>query len=127
VRQAVFIVCAALAGLALLVAASVAYHHHRRFQGCVAELEAAVRSAKTLDAFVGDPRPDGLYRQFTQSQAGELREVTSMWRSSPSALAEIEAKGRRAHTSAVFLFGDMVYVLFFDAGSRLREFVCLGN
>ena len=41
--------------------------------------------------------------------------------------ADVDAMSKRAHTSAVFLFSDMVYVLFFDREDRLREFVCLSN
>jgi hypothetical protein len=127
VRKAVLIVAGALAGVALLVVASATYYHHRRFQGCRDELEAAVGTAKPLAAFASDPRPDGLYRHFSQAEAQEVREVASGWRSSPDTLAEVEAKARRAHTSAVFLFGDMVYLLFFNKDDRLQEFVCLGN
>ena len=126
-RKAALVVAGALAGLALLVVAGATYYHHRRFQGCRDELEEAVRSGKPLAAFASDTRPDGLYRQFSQAEAQEVRTVASGWRSSPETLTEVEAKARRAHTSSVFLFGDMVYVLFFDKRDRLQEFVCLGN
>jgi hypothetical protein len=49
------------------------------------------------------------------------------WPHAPERTANIEAKASRARTAAVFLFGDMVYVLLLDEHERLREFVCVGN
>jgi hypothetical protein len=45
----------------------------------------------------------------------------------PKDEGDVDALSKRADTSAVFLFSDMVYVLFFDHDDRLREFVCLSN
>ena len=45
----------------------------------------------------------------------------------PKDASDIDVMSKRAHTSAIFLFHDMVYVLFFDREDRLREFVCLSN
>jgi len=127
VKKAFLVTGGALVGLGILFVASVQYYHHHRFRSCALELAAAVNSGKSFEAFARDPRPDGLHRRFSQRERHDLRSLTSMWRTTPQGLADIDAKAARAHASAVFLFGDMVYVLFFDEEGRLREFVCLGN
>ena len=115
-----------LGGVAL-VAGSVGYYHYRRFRSCTVELEGAVQSAKTFEAFLHDSRPDGLYRRVERQQAREVRQLVSAWSHGAEQSADLEAKASRAKASAVFLFGDTVYVLFFDERDRLREFACLGN
>jgi hypothetical protein len=114
-------------GAAALVLASAWSYHYRRFRSCVVELEAAVHSAKTYEAFLQDSRADGLYRRLEGHEPGALRQLVSGWSHDPEQSADVDAKASRAQASAIFLFGDMVYVLFFDERNRLEEFVCLGN
>jgi hypothetical protein len=114
-------------GAAALFVASAWYYHYRRFRSCVVELEAAVHSAKTYEAFLQDPRPDGLYRRLEGHEPGALRQLVSAWSDGPEQSADWDVKASRAQASAVFRFGDMVYLLFFDDRNRLQEFVCVGN
>ena len=117
----------ALLVLAGIIAVSAGYHHHSRYRACRAELLEAVGNGKTLAQFAADRRPDGLFRRFSSDERTSLREVAGAWTQRPETLAEIETKAARASASAAFLFGDMVYVLFFDDRDRLTQFVCLGN
>jgi hypothetical protein len=112
-------VVAAIAAFAV----SAEVHHYRRFRACEVELEGAVQSGKTFAAFTSDTRPDGLYRRLERPDGAELRQLVDTWPHAPERTADIEAKASRAQTAAVFLFGDMVYVLLFDKQERLREFV----
>ena len=54
--------------LGLLFVASVHLYHSRRFRACSEELEAAVRSAQTFEAYARDPRPDGLMRRYSHEE-----------------------------------------------------------
>lgn len=110
----------------LLFAAFTYVYHSRRFQACSEELAAAVHSRKTFEAFSRDPRPDGLWKRYSVQQREQLI-ADVIWDHSAKDAADVKAMSKRAHASAIFLFGDMVYVLFFDEGDRLQEFVCLGN
>lgn len=113
--------------LAVCFVAIIRDYHPRRFRACAEELEAAVGSGKTLDAFTRDPRPDGLMRRYSRQERSELMAHVATRDHTPKDAADVEAMSNRAHTSAVFLFHGMVYVLFFDQEDRLREFVCLSN
>ena len=126
-KRGCLLTIAAVVVIALLIVGSVVRYHSRRFEACATELGAAVRSGKTFEAYAQDPRPDGLWgKRYSRQQRGEfLAEVT--WAHTDKDGADIAAMSNRAHTSAIFLFGDMVYVLFFDDQDRLREFVCLSN
>jgi hypothetical protein len=117
------------AGIAVAVfgVATALYHHHQRLDGCEKELQAAVASGKTLSAFLSDPRPDGPSMSTPRGDASAFREFVSQWTRDTGTLSEVEAKAKRAKHVDVFLFGDMVYVLYFDGNLRLREFVCLSN
>jgi hypothetical protein len=101
-------------------------YHARRFQACRRELDRAVRSAKSLDAFTDDERR-GWYRTYAREQRQALLEHVQTRDHTEHDYSEIAAKSDSAHTSAVFNIGDMVYVLFFDSDSRLRSYVCLSN
>jgi hypothetical protein len=116
-----------LSALAVSFVAAVHIFHVRRFRACAEELEAAVRSAKTFEAFTRDPRPDGLMRRYSPQKRGELIAHVATRHHTAKDAADVEAMSNRAHTSAVFLWHGMVYVLFFDREDRLREFVCLTN
>ncbi len=119
---------AGLLMLALLLVAATHFYHSRRFRACSEELEAAVGSGKTLESFAQDPRPDGLVmRRYSPGERGELLAHVATWAHSAKDAADVDAMSKRAHTSALFLPSDMVYVLFFDREDRLREFVCLSN
>jgi hypothetical protein len=113
--------------LAFLFVAAPRIYHSRRFRACSDELEAAVRSGKTFESFAQDPRPDGLMRRYSPEERAELLAHVAMRAHTTKDEADIDAMSKRAHTSAVFLFSDMVFVLFFDPEDRLREFVCLSN
>jgi hypothetical protein len=123
--------------LGWLMAAAVAFqlifvvgthiYHSRRFRACSDELEAAVRAEKTFEEFVQDPRPDGLMRRYLPRERSELLGHIAWRAHTEKDLADADAMSKRSHTSAVFLFSDMVFVLFFDKDDRLREFVCLSN
>ena len=129
-KKALVIASSFLAGvlvLALLTVAATRLYHSRRFQACSSELEAAVRSGKTFELFAQDPRPDGLMRRYSPQEHGELLAHVATRAHTAKDEADVDAMSKRAHTSAVFLFSDMVYVLFFDREDRLREFVCLSN
>jgi len=130
VKKALLAVGWFLAGLLVLVLvffASAYVYHARRFRACSEELEAAVRSAKTFEAFSRDPRPDGLMRRYSHQERGELRAHLATRSHTEEDAANVDAMSNRAQASAVFLFSDMVFVLFFDREDRLREFVCLSN
>jgi len=130
VKKALLAVGWFLAGLLILVLvffSSAHVYHARRFRACSEELEAAVRSTKTFDAFTRDPRPDGLMRRYSHQERGELMAHVATRSHTEKDAANVDAMSNRAHTSAVFLFSDMVFVLFFDREDRLREFVCLSN
>jgi hypothetical protein len=114
-------------GIVAAFVGSVEVYHYRRFRACEVELEAAVQSGKTFSAFTSDTRPDGLYRRLDRPDGAALRKLVDTWPHAPERTAGIETMASRAQTAAVFLFGDMVYVLLFDKHERLREFVCLGN
>jgi hypothetical protein len=119
-----------LAGLLVLVLLFGAFahiYHSRRFRACAEELEIAVRSGKTFQSFTQDSRPDGLMRRYSPQERGELAAHVATRDHTAKDAADVEAMSKRAHTSAVFLFSGMVYVLFFDRDDRLREFVCLSN
>ena len=116
-----------LTALAVLFVATAVNYHARRIRECSDELEAAVRSAKTFEAFTRDPRPDGLMRRYSHQERGELIAHVATRSHTAKDAANVEAMSDRAHTSAVFLLHSMVYVLFFDREDRLREFVCLTN
>ena len=118
---------AGLLVLALLFVTATLVYHSRRFRACSEELEAAIRSGKTFESFAQDPRPDGLMRRYSPQERGELLAHVGMRTHTAKDEADVDAMSKRAHTSAVFLFSDMVYVLFFDGEDRLREFVCLSN
>lgn len=113
--------------LGLALAASARIHQFRRLAACSEELDAAVRSAKTFQAFTRDPRPDGLMRRYSHPERSELMAHVSTRAHTPKDAADVKEMANRAQSSAVFLFGDMAYVLFFDGDDRLREFVCLSN
>jgi hypothetical protein len=98
----------------------------RRFEACRRELDAAVRSAKTLDAFSADERR-GWYRTYSREQRRELLEHVKTRDHTEHDYSAIAAMSDTAHTSAVFNIGDMVYVLFFDRDNRLRSYACLSN
>jgi hypothetical protein len=74
-----------------------------------------------------DTRPDGLYRRVEREQHSTLRQLVSTWPHAPERTADLDRRAKRASSSAVFLFGDMVYVLFFDDRDRLQDFICLSN
>ena len=115
-------------GTAALVAAGAWYYQYSRFRSCTVELEAAVHSAKTYEAFLHDARrPDGLFRRLEGHEPGALRQLVSGWVHTPEQSTDLGAKASHAEASAVFRFGDMVYVLFFDERNRLLDFVCLGK
>jgi hypothetical protein len=114
------LLCASLVG-------AVQVYHSRRFRACSEELETAVRAGKTFEAFTRDPRPDGLLQRYSPERRGELLAEVKGWGQTTKDASDIDAMSKRAHTSAIFLFHDMVYVLFFDREDRLREFVCLSN
>ena len=61
-----------LTALAVFFVAMVHNYHARRFRGCSDELEVAVRSSKTFEAFTRDPRPDGLMSRYSHQERGEL-------------------------------------------------------
>jgi len=129
-KKALLVASWFLAGLfvlALFFVALVHGYHSRRFRACSEELEAAVRSAKTFEAFTRDPRPDGLMRRYSHQERGELIAHVATRSHTAKDAADVEAMSNRTHTSAVFLLHSMVYVLFFDREDRLREFVCLSN
>jgi hypothetical protein len=129
-KKALVILGSCLAGLlvlALVFVAATRVYHSRRFRACSEELEAAIRSGKTFESFAQDPRPDGLMRRYSPQERGELLAHVAMRAHTAKDEADVDAMSKRAHTSAVFLFSDMVYVLFFDGEDRLREFVCLSN
>jgi hypothetical protein len=126
VKRALIIAGMVLGAVAAFVVSAEVYQY-RRIRACETELEAAVQSRKTLAAFMSDPRPDGLYRRVDRPDGASLRELVATWPHAPERTADIDATASRAQTAAVFLFGDMVYVLLFDKDQRLREFVCLGN
>lgn len=107
--------------------AAVHFYHAPRFRACREELEAAVRSVKTFEAFTRDPRPDGLMRRYSHQERGELIAHVAIRSHTARDAADVDAMSNRSHTSAVFLWHGMVYVLFFDRDERLREFVCLTN
>ena len=116
-----------LIALVVFFVAMASNYHSRRFRACSEELEAAVRSAKTFEAFTRDPRPDGLMRRYShQERRGLIAHVATRSHTSKDA-SDVETMSDRAHASAVFLLHSMVYVLFFDREDRLREFVCLSN
>jgi hypothetical protein len=121
------IIAGVVVGVVAAFVVSAEIYHYRRFRACEVELEAAVQSGKTFAAFTSDPRPDGLYRRLDRPDGAVLRQLVNTWPHAPERTADIEAKASRAQTAAVFLFGDMVYVLLFDKHERLREFVCVGN
>jgi hypothetical protein len=129
--KGLFVVSWFLAGLlvlALLFVASAQIYQSRRFRACSQELEAAVRSGKTFDSFTQDTsRPDGLMRRYSAQERGELVAHVATRAHTAKDAADVDAMSTRAHTSAVFLVSDMVYILFFDRENRLREFVCLSN
>jgi hypothetical protein len=114
-------------GLVVFFAAFTYIYHARRFRACAEELDAAVRSAKTFEAFTQDPRPDGLMQRYSHQERGELMAHVATRSHTAKDAADVDAMSNRAHTSAVFLLHGMVYVLFFDRDERLREFVCLSN
>jgi hypothetical protein len=124
-------VLAAVAGLILLLVAALlaaaAYYHHTRFEACRTELDAAVASKRTYESFLADPRPDGVIARFSRAEAKGLRDLAGNWTHRPVVLQEIDAKASRTNSSAVFLVGDMVYVLYFDKQQQLADFVCLSN
>ena len=129
-KKAFVILSSFLAGLlvlALLFVAAARVYHSRRFRACSEELEAAIRSGKTFESFAQDPRPDGLMRRYSPQERGELLAHVARRTHTAKDEADVDAMSKRAHTSAVFLFSDMVFVLFFDGEDRLREFVCLSN
>jgi hypothetical protein len=124
-------VLAAVAGtilaLAIAFVGSAEVYHRRRFQACTTELEAAVQAGKTYGAFLQDTRPDGLYRRVEREERNTLRQLVSTWRHAPEQTTDLERQADRASSSAIFFFGDMVYVLFFDNRDRIQDFICLSN
>jgi hypothetical protein len=66
-------------------------------------------------------------RRYSPLERGELTAHVATRDHTAKDAADVDAMSMRAHTSAVFLFSDMVYVLFFDREDHLREFVCLSN
>jgi hypothetical protein len=55
------------------------------------------------------------------STPAELQFLAKRW--APSAPDQVLAKGRRAARTRVFLVGELVYFLFFDADDRVMDFV----
>jgi chlorite dismutase len=128
-KKALLVVVVLLAALGLAMVAvvvAVELYHRRRFEACAQELDAAVRSAKTIDAFMRDERREW-YQTYSHEKRSELLDHIATRSHTEKDAADADAMSNRAHTSAVFNIGDMVYVLFFDRDDRLREYVCLSN
>ena len=128
-KKALLVVVGMLAAVTLammLFRVAVERYHRGRFEACAHELDAAVRSAKTIDAFMRDERC-GWYQTYSREKRSELLDHIATRTHTEKDAADADAMSNRAHTSAVFNIGDMVYVLFFDRDDRLREYVCLSN
>ena len=129
-KKALLVIAWFVAGLvafSVFFVVSAHVYHSRRFRACSEELTAAVRSGKTFESFSQDSRPDGLMRRYSPQERSELLTHVATRAHTEKDAADVDAMSKRAHTSAIFLFHDMVYVLFFDRDNGLREFVCLSN
>ncbi len=113
-----------LAALALTLGAWA--YHHRRFTLHDGRLKRLVEQKPPLDAVTEAllKEPGGRTIAVPAS-AGALRELAAAW--SPARADEVMAKRGQWPTVRIFGAGDMVYVLFFDQGGVLRDYVLFDN
>jgi hypothetical protein len=127
-RKALVIAAGSLGGTALLVGlvfslGGWAYQHRRwslhdgRLRRLVAEHPSEDRVSRGVLAEPGN-RPIA-----TPASEAELRQLAAEW--SPSRVDEVEAKRRKWKRVRVFGVRDVAYVLYFDDGGQLRDYVLL--
>jgi hypothetical protein len=115
-------VLAALA-LSALLAGSVLLYHRGRFRGCEEAISAAQRQRLTSDEAAASWGASAL-ETLDASRVGDIRRSAERWHQK---VDQIEAKGRTAQVTRVYLVGDMVYFVFFGQDDRIQDFACVGN
>jgi len=115
-------VLAAVAFCALVVG-SVLMYHRGRFRGCEEAIAAAQRQRLTSTEAAAS-WGSSAFETLDASQGGEIRRSAERWHQK---VDEIEAKGRTAQVTRVYLVGDMVYFVFFGQDDRIQDFACVGN
>lgn len=117
----------AAGGLTVLVLSLGAWaYQHRRFTLHDGRLKRLVDQQPTVQEVTsGLLKEPGNRAIEVPASDSQLRDLVAQWSSARA--DEVVARKRHWPIIRVFGVGDMVYVLYFDAGGVLREYILLSN
>ena len=115
----------AVTGLLLTLALSLGSwgYRHRQASLHAGRLQRLKELHPTAAQVQAGLEAEGARLAGQSSTPAELQLLAARW--APSAQDLVLAKGRRAARTRVFLVGEMVYLLFFDADDRMSDFLLL--
>lgn len=97
----------------------------RRFTQHESRLKKLLPHQPTLEQVVRGLQDEGTPLLATAATAEELRQLAQD--RGKTRQAEILEKGRQFPQVRVFLAGDMIYFIYFDAGGVMKDFTCVSR
>jgi hypothetical protein len=101
------------------------YFKLRRFATHETRLQRLLPQEPSLERVTAGLRDEGSPLVDTPQGEAALRRATARWADQKK--QEILAKGTRWPTTRVFLAGDMVYFIYFDAQGVMKDFTCVSK
>lgn len=114
---------ATVAAFALAFLLGAAYFQSRRYTAHDTRLQRMLAQSPQLDQVTEGLRDDGSPLLAAPRDEAELRALVGRFRGQK--LDEILTKARRWPVTRVYRASDMLYVIYFDAGGTMRDYVCI--
>ena len=98
---------------------------HRRLSLHAERLQRLLELKPTADRVQAGLEAEGTQLLGRATAQTELRTLAGRW--APDQKAAILSKGERFPDTRFFAAGEILYVIFFDEGGVMRDFVCLDS
>ena len=98
---------------------------HRRLSLHAGRLQRLLELHPAADRVQAGLESEGTRLVGRATAPPELRSLAARW--APLQAAAILAKGEGFAEARFFMAGEILYVIFFDAGGVMRDFVCLDS